>query len=277
VKRGKQFEKAAESEVWNAITAFQEILNAIPGDRTALETLFEAYDHLGDRNKALQYLMQLAEQVNGESDPDILKWVHQSLHRLGQGVDQAQQLADQIERSLVDLGVSDSGQRAGRMSSAKKDIEGEMELAWRLLQAEEITQEEYSVIAQDLSENSTKNVEVPVTVLHVLHDRTFKNMQRILVFLSRESGAPLIALSDFELNRAAVTLLPGVFRLDKGALPFELIGEEVMVAVLNPCNEALQRQVEQTVGRPCHFYLVEASDYDAALTRVQQMLQMAHM
>ena len=89
--------------------------------------------------------MQLAEQVAGESDPDILKWVHQSLHRLGQGVDQAQQLADQLERSLVDLGVSDAGQRAGRMSSAKKDIEGEMELAWRLLQAEEIIREQLSV------------------------------------------------------------------------------------------------------------------------------------
>lgn len=275
MKKRSQFEKAAESEVWNAIEAFQEILNAIPGDRTALETLFEAYDHLGDRNKALQYLMQLAEQVAGENDPDTLKWVLESLRRLGSGVDQAATLADQLSSALESMGVENTGQRAGRVVSGKRDVEQEMELAWRLLQAEEITQDEYSVIAQDLGENSTKNIEVPVTVLHVLNDRAFKNFERIMVFLSRESGMPLISLGDFELNRAAVTLLPGTFRQHKGALPFDLIGEEVMVAVLNPHNAKLREDVEKAVGRPCHFYLVGAADYDEALTRIQHMLQMS--
>lgn len=275
MKRGRQFEKAAESEVWNAITAFQEILNAIPGDRTALETLFEAYDHLGDRNKALQYLMQLAEQVTGEHDTETLKWVLESLRRLGSGIEQAELLAERLERDLRDMGVVDTGQRAGRVVSGKKSVEREMELAWRLLQAEEITQDEYSTIVQDLTENSTKNIEVPVTVLHVLNDRAFKSLQRVLVFLSRESGVPVISLADFELNRAAVTLLPGTFRQQRGALPFDLIGEEVMIAVLNPCNAELRGEVEKTIGRPCHFFLVESLDYDAALMRIQNMLQMA--
>ena len=275
MKRKSQFEKAAESEVWNAITAFQEILNAIPGDRTALETLFEAYDHLGDRNKALQYLMQLAEQVAGEQDPDSLRWVTESLHRLGNGQDQVAAMVNRLDSTLTAMGVQTSGQRTGRVATGKKSIEKEMELAWRLLQAKEITQDEYSVMAQDLTENSTKNIEVPVTVMHVLSDRAFKNFERIMVFLSRETGMPIVSLADFDLNRAAVTLLPGTFRQHKGAMPFELIGEEVMVAVLNPCNTELQHEVEQTIGRPCHFYFVGAHDYDAAIKRVQHMLQMS--
>lgn len=275
MKKRSQFEKAAESEVWNAIEAFQEILNAIPGDRTALETLFEAYDHLGDRNKALQYLMQLAEQVAGETDPDTLRWVLESLRRLGGGVEQAEAQADELQRVLEEMGVENAGQRAGQVTMGRRDVEQEMELAWRLLQAEEITQDEYSVIAQDLGENSTKNIDVPVTVLHVLNDRAFSNFERVMVFLSRESGLPIISLADFELNRAAVTMLPGTFRQHQGALPFDLIAEEVMVAVLNPCDTRLREAVVKAVGRPCHFFLVGAADYDNALDRIQRMLEMS--
>lgn len=52
-----------ESEAWSAISAFETILEAFPDDRSSLETLSHAYEHIGDQTKTLEYLRRLAEVV----------------------------------------------------------------------------------------------------------------------------------------------------------------------------------------------------------------------
>jgi hypothetical protein len=45
-----------------------------------------------------------------------------------------------------------------------------------------------------------------------------------------------------------------------------------MVCVLNPYDTELQDHVRQTIGRPCHFFLVSAGDYDRALEHIKKEL-----
>ena len=123
--------------------------------------------------------------------------VLEALSRLGHGDDHAEALAATLQSALESMGVTTGAPKAGRASSVKRSVDSEMDLAWRLLQAQEITEDEYSAFAQDLTENSTKNIEVPVTLLHVLNDRAYTNYERVMVFLAHESGVPIVSLGDF--------------------------------------------------------------------------------
>ena len=63
----------SEAEIWNAIAAFEKILEAIPNDRISLETLIEAYEKVGDHTRAKEYLLRLANVLIDESDEDAAR------------------------------------------------------------------------------------------------------------------------------------------------------------------------------------------------------------
>ena len=65
-------------------------------------------------------------------------------------------------------------------------------------------------------------------------------------------------------------LLPEAFMVGRGAIVFEMLGREYLVAVLNPFNQSLRADVQQLCGRPCHFYLTKASEFDNALARLKE-------
>lgn len=154
------------------------------------------------------------------------------------------------------------------------DVTAELALAWNLVQAGELTQEDYSNVVHDLTESSSKNVEVPVTVLHVLQDRTFKNLDKVLAFLSSQSGLPILSLSNFELQRETYKLLPEDFMMHRGAIVFDLMGRDALAAILNPYDMELRKDVEAITGKKCHYYLVSAESYDKCLSSIRAALRM---
>jgi tetratricopeptide (TPR) repeat protein len=262
--------KNIESDVWNAIAAFEQILEAIPNDRVALETLFEAYEQIGDRSRALDYLSQLAQTIAEEGDAEAAPDVINKLNAYVQDNPAVKALLQQLERLLVQkkLPSSDSQSETGKRKNI--DITNELAMAWNLLQAGELSQEDYSNVVHDLSENSSKNVQVPISVLHVLQDRSFKNMEKVLKFLVKDSGMPIVSLSSFELPKEYCTLLPIVYPMHRGAIVFEQMSQDLLVAVLNPYDAVLQADVKRITGKKCHFYLTLASEYDNTLEKIKK-------
>ena len=57
-----------ESEVWAAIAAFEQILEAMPNDRASLDALADAYEQIGDLAKAKEYLVRLGNVLVDEGD-----------------------------------------------------------------------------------------------------------------------------------------------------------------------------------------------------------------
>ena len=51
-KKKKESTEETEAEVYNVIAAFEQILDAEPNDRVALETVQEAYEKIGDQAQA---------------------------------------------------------------------------------------------------------------------------------------------------------------------------------------------------------------------------------
>lgn len=269
--------KGNEAELRDAITTFEQILEAIPNDRLALETLSDAYDQLGDKEQALYYYTQLAAVILDEEDKKAAPALIKRLKELGGNNPDAKQALDFLQRLVeppAEAAAASSAKKKAESGGRRRgaDITAELALAWNLVQAGELTQDEYSSVMHDLTESSTRNNEVPVTVLHVLKDRGFKNYERILGFLAANSGIPIVPLAGFELQKDANSLLPLNIMSHRGAIVFEMMGKEPLVAILNPYDTELKKFVEETTGRKCHFYLTAAEDYDKYLETVRKAM-----
>jgi len=256
-------------ELRSAISAFEQILEIMPEDPTALQTLTDAYRRLGETDKSAAFLLRLADAVAEETDPDVLQSVLERLETAGAS-DDATSAAARLRARLDAVGASAAATAAApapapAAAGSGDDIAGELALAWTLYQRQEITQEEYAGLARDLTEMSTRKVDVPVSLLHVLHDRGYKNPDRIMNFIARESGCPCVPLKSFDVPRDLAGRLPLEFSQRRGALVFGQLGNELMIATLNPLDQALRDQVARMTGARCHFFLVTAEDYDSAL------------
>lgn len=271
----KKAKPQAEPNVRDAISAFEQILEAIPNDRLALETLYDAYTQLGDKNTAVQYLIRLGQAVAEDGDTKATPDLVDKLQAHVAEFPAARKVLDRLEKLIQPKPGEPPLPRPDRARKKMVDVTAEMALAWNLLQAGEFTQEDYSNVVHDLTESSSKNVEVPITVLHVLHDRGFKALEKILQFLSSNTGLPLLPLESFEPQKDAYKLLPLDFVLHRGAIAFDLIGPDVMVAILNPYDTELREDVQKAIGKRCHFYLATAENYDRCLGIVKKALQAA--
>ena len=245
----------------------------MPTDRLALETLSDAYEQLGDKLRASTYLVRLSDLVIHERDTKAATDLVGRLHGIGDTPE-----INEARGRLQNLMADDlkAPQPTDRKPAANvrrgNDITREVSLAWTLMEAGELTQDEYAAVVQDLSENSSKRIDVPITVLHALNDRQFKKLDRILVYLSRTSSMPVIAPSMFEIGKDVFSLLPIDFMTRAGAIAFETVGSDVLVAVLNPLDAELQAEVRRVIGRKCHFYVTSAPDYDAALSNIRKAI-----
>ena len=270
MQKGK---KNTESELREAISTFEQILEAIPNDRLALETLSDAYEQLGMSEKALDYYIKLAHVVAEENDRAAATIIRQKLTELGGDSGEAHLAAAELDRVLS---VSEEPPPAPPPKTAKEtrrktiDITAELALAWNLVQAGELTQEEYAGVVHDLTESSAHQNEVPVTVLHVLRDRGFKNYDRVMAFLASNTGLPIVPLGNFEMQKEAASLLPSDFVFHRGAVAFEIMANEPLIAILNPYDTELRKEIEALLQRRCHYYLTTADDYDKYLEAIRK-------
>lgn len=270
--------QAGGNESTQAITAFEQILELVPDDMFALEALHDAYLEKGETEKAYRHLRRLAELAGNTSDYDLLIRLSDKLFFLEAEHPEASQLAKELEekakRKSDSSSRQDSPQEDGQEAPLYEGgIHQEIALAWKLYEQKQISKDEYTSITNDLTETSAREIGVPVSVMHALYDRAAGNTEKILAFIVKEASAPLISLGNFDIRREVAETLPLYFLSRLGAIPIDFIGNELMVAVLNPFNQELKDAVERTSKRKCHFYLVTAPDYDRSLENIKGNLE----
>ncbi len=268
-----------ESQVWSAIAAFEQIVETIPNDRVSLEALSHAYEQVGDLSRAREYLTRLANVVIEENDRDAAEFLRERFLRfaatdpiakdagariegfLNAGQPQAKQFDLSVEQPEAELKKEDESE------SRNAHVASELSFAWTLFQAGEMSQEDYALVAQDLSVISTNPALVTVSVLHALHDRASRGLDRIMAFAARDSGVPIVPLSLFEITETALGFLSREFMIRYGVMPFELMGGDVLVVLLNPYNKPLRQKVQSLIGRRCHFFMTPPADFDSMMDR----------
>ena len=268
-----------ESQVWSAIAAFEQIVETIPNDRVSLEALSHAYEQVGDLSRAREYLTRLAHVVIEENDRDAAEFLRERFLRFAATDPIARDAGARIDAFLTagqpQIKKFDLSPETPVFETKKEDeaesrnahVASELSFAWTLFQAGELTQEDYAVVAQDLSAISTNPALVTVSVLHALHDRGNRSLDRIMAFAARDSAVPVVPLSLFEIPEAAVNFLPRDFMIRYGVMPFELMGSDALVVLLNPYNKTLRLKIQALIGRRCHFFMTPPVDFDSMMER----------
>lgn len=263
-----------KDEVLKAIAAFEQIVEAMPGDVTSLEALCHAYEQLGHREKASDYLCKLAEALLSEGDVSSARALSDRLQAHADDSPDAKALLVRIESSTEDA-AADQETGTHRVAEPVRPAEASMDFdmsealafAWRLREVAELSEEEYAKLAHDLTEMSVGEQVATTSVLHALESVGHKGLDRIMNFVAKDRGTPIISLSSFETRARVAGLLPLEFMTRRGVLVFELLGDDALVVTMNPYEESLRNDVETLTGKKCHFYISLASEFDLALDR----------
>ncbi len=290
-----------ESDVFSTIMAFEQILEVMPFDRGALETVVRAYDELGDAIRAKDYTMRLVKVLIEGGDVEGAAGYVDKLRLYAADDAQVAELVQEVEilqedaltseaetkeSNSEEVAPAESSRDAGgkpleQAESAESSagsvrmylhVADEMSFAWNLLQAELLTQEQYAGVVHDLAELAVETQSGTVSVLHILQAGDFRNFDKMLVAAARDTSVPLVHVQQFDIQRETAEKLPLQFIVNRGALPFDRIGNELLVAILNPYDESLRRDVEALTGCACHWFLALPDGFDKAVYIVKEML-----
>ncbi len=281
-------------QVIEAVSFFEQMLQTMPEDRVSLEVLSQAYEQAGDAEQACAMLSRLARVIERDGDVDAGR---QLRHRLAMysGNAAADAALEQLTRFLAapasapaaapaaaapDAGAvtasaitTDALQLINGPAERRAIVTQELDFAWLLHEQGMLSEDQYAAIVSDITDLSASATPVPISVLHLYHDRQLPNIDRVLTFASEKSAVPLLPLTSFDPQAAAYGLLPLDYLIIKGVVPFELMSRDLLVGTLNPLNEKLRAELEKLTGRRCHFYLVQPSDFDATIDRIRKLLQ----
>jgi len=274
-------QRVIDDNLADSIAMLEQILEVMPQDADAIKALYSAYRKTGKDEESFEYLSRLIDVCIGGNDASQIMFIQKELAHFENSFPSEVAAQNARIRILADTSASP---RSGRSNPTKDqpsagiraketDISEELALAWRLYEEGQLSQEEYSSVLHDLTEVSSKVLDVPVSVLHVLNDRGFTQMTRLMNHLSNRSGVPALMLSNFELTEEVAHSLPIDVAAHEGALPFAFFGDDLLVGVLNPFNNKLADKVESISGHRCHTYLVDPEDYDLALGRLRTLAQ----
>ena len=280
--------KDLEAEVWNAITAFDQILEAMPNDRASLEALSHAYEQIGDLTKATEFFVRLGNVLVDEGDIVAASALLDRLKGMGSEDDEVTSLIGKIESAgggVLSVPAADAAGIAAPVAQdaqpkAKKKVNvstafnmsEELAMAWNLMEANELTQEEYASVVQDLTEMSAGDSVATISALHVLEARGFKNLEKIITFLVEACQTPFVSLSNFDMTLDAAALLPQDFSVRRGAIVYDILGHDALAVVMNPFDKQLRKDVEALADRKCHFYLTLPSDFDRAAEKAEELV-----
>ena len=261
----------------SAIASLEQILAAMPDDRSALEGLSRAYEQVGDSEKAADCLARLANVLLNSGDTQGAQSLLARLETYAVGNQAVADIVGRIreqcpaeqEAEPVDVPAADGSADA---AGGGFNMADELSFAWNLLGADQLTQEEYSSVVHDLTEMYSGGNVATVSLLHALEARGFKRLEAIIGYASSECEMPIVSLSGIEMKREAVSALPIELMTRRGVLSFGFVGNDVLAVVMNPYDSSLKGLVESTTGRTCHFFVTLPSDFDQALARVPDIL-----
>jgi hypothetical protein len=266
-----------ENQVWSAISAFEQIVEMMPDDRVSLDALSHAYEQAGDLSRAREYLGRLVNVVITEKDRSAAGMLLERVVQFAASDPIAREIQLKLDAFLAggaggkqfDLApdLHSWALKADDPEQHSNHVAAELAFAWTLFQAGELSQEEYAVVAQDLGALSGKAGLETVSLLHVLQGRKSRALDRILAFAARDSAMPVIPLALFEVQDSAFQLIPHDVMVRFGMIPFEVMGQDLLVALLNPYNRTLKEKIEQFTGRRCHYFMTPPADFDATLDR----------
>ena len=255
------------NDISSIIKEVERIHHFLPQDIPTIQTLYEATRRGPHPKKAAEYLFLMAENAITQNNKQAAHFTLNALqfHLNNEAPPQFASVKSELE-VLAGIGFTAEnatgtiGYQGGRI-----DFTEELSMAWKLMEAKVINDLEYSIMVSELALRTREPHRGPISALHALLGRDEVPMEKVMATIVVDSGVPLVALTNFDLEPETVTLLPMDFVTRHAVIPFETLGDDTLVALLNPYDELLRTEVLNRVNKRCHFYMTTPEDFDAAL------------
>ncbi len=280
-----------DAKLIEAISFFEQILQTMPGDRTSLEFLVVAYEQTGQVEKRRDCLVKLADTLLNEKDYDNAQVIAgylsaytdypparaavQKVASVVQGeilrgqyrsdVSGASGLSVDHEPAFAPA-FQDVGLEVQALSRAASAAE--MDLVWLWKEREFLPKDVCMDVLHVLTDRPVTDVPALISALALLDEQRPELTDALMEQMQRESRMPPIPIELFDVQPAAAAVLAPVYVHVRGVLPFALMGDNALVAVLNPLNRALQEETVARAARPCHFFMAHPRTWQQMAAKI---------
>lgn len=261
-----------------AIEFFETMLESMPGDRTSLEFLVVAYEHSGQAEKRRKCLIELADSLisekalddadniarqllnNFSSDRDAMlavKRVNEAVAAEEEGGFVKQPAYSEASSLAVEgdgsLSVPDPGIEVHAHSRAA--LSAEMDLVWMLKDKEIVPREICEELIRALSEFPVSERPQLISALSFLDDQHPEWTDAVMCELQKMSNMPAVPLEFFNTEDILPSGVTTSYMIIRGIVPFAAMDNEFLIAVINPMDVKLQKEVCSMLGTGCHFFM----------------------
>ncbi len=270
-----------------AIAFFEEMIQTMPKDRTALEFLAVAYEQTKQKDKRRDVLVRLVDVLLMENDYQNAKAIAEHLKAFPDfmpamlAIERVAALAE-LEHIADTMPVRVSPSQETAFTPAKPTKEwpadvhsishaaasAEMDLVWFWHDNDYLPKDLCMDIMNALTERPVTDTPLLVSALAILEDHHPEYTDLVMEKMQRACNIPPIPVELFEPTPAALQTVTSLFCTVKGVLPFSLMGNELLVALLNPMNEELRLEISDRSGRICHFFLAHPKSWQHLFSKI---------
>ena len=258
-----------DARLAEGVAYFEQMLEIMPDDRTTLEFLVVAYDMLGQHEKGQKALVSLTELLVKEHDLEALKGL---LPRLRDS-DYAPAKALFLKVSILTAPEPDLTPEqpkeltdAEKIAIAAKDaLAAERSLLKLLNDAGVIPNDDFDKISAHLVAPDVEGRIFLISALHILKNENSGLYEKSVEYLADHFNAPPVPLAAFEPPASFFAPYSEMVLRLRGAVPFAKLGNQTLVAVLNPADQELKAAL--SAAGPCRLFLAEPSAVEAALDK----------
>ena len=257
------------------IAYFEKMLQLTPDDRVTLQFLCVAYGQIGQPDKQRRALVSLAGVLLKEKDFEEANKLVEKLEIYTEPDARAAILRIRAAHRPSPTAEAAAKTEAAAPTPGSKTttavymaIKAEKKLARHLAERKVIGETE----ADALQDRLTALADVPgcflVSTLSEIEKENTATAEAAAASLADETGTPPIPLEAYNIDNDLAQTLPDSIVRVRGVLPFAKVGNTLLVATLNPFDDALKQQVESAAGAPCRFFLANPRTMETTLDRI---------
>ena len=245
----------------DGIAYFEQILQVMPDDRSTLEFLCIAYEQIGELEKYQKTLVALAQVLVNERDFDGATALLSKIENHNTPEIKAIELkvramlkptADE-QKSKAGLPLDASVAKCAERTAA---IKAERMLLTRLESNGVVEKELADKIGEQLQALSGISGDFLVSTLSLIESENPAVAETASAYVADESRTPPLSLEVFDQYLTMAKELPERLVKVRGAVAFGKVADEMLVAIANPMDGELKKEIAAHFDGKCHFFFV---------------------
>lgn len=276
-----------EPKMIEAISFFEGMLQTMPNDRTALEFLAVAYEQTSQKEKRRDVLVRLVDVLLLENDYPSARSIAEHLKSFSDHMPAvlaiervAAMTPFEAAQGTPPEGTSPLAGSAFTPANPTKEwptdvpslshtaSSTEMDLVWLWHDQDYVPKELCMDIMNVLTDRPATEQPLLISALAILDEQHPEYTESVMEKMQQASNLPAIPVDLFEPTATALQTLPLAFCLVKGVLPFALMGNELLIALLNPMSDELRLEIQDRSGRVCHFFMAHPRSWQPVFQKI---------